>query len=150
MEDCQRIQPLISGYIDGEISDEERSQVESHLKQCRQCSQDLADFNRMKEVTRSMKFPEPTDRQLEFYWRSVYNRMERHLGWILFSIGAVCLLGYGGFLLVKEILLNPEVPLILKIGLAGVVFGLAVLLVSIGRERLKVRKADRYSQEVEK
>ena len=148
--DCEKIQPLISGYVDGELGDEDRSRVESHLQHCRQCSQDLADFNKMKEVTRSMKFPEPTDRQLEFYWRGVYNRMERHLGWILFSIGAICLLGYGGFLLVKEILLNPEVPLILKIGLAGVVSGLVVLLVSIGRERLKVRKADRYSQEVER
>ena len=148
--DCERIQPLICGYLDGELDEEKCSQVKAHLEQCSQCRQDWADFTKMKEVTRSMKFPEPTDRQLEIYWRNIYNRMERSFGWILLSLGVICLLGYGGFVLSREILLNPEVPLIMRLGLVGVIFGVIILLVSIARERLKVRKADRYSQEVER
>jgi len=83
------------------------------------------------------------------YWTSVYNRLERGIGWILFSIGAIILLFFGGYKLVEGIIQDASVPLILKIGILSVLGGLVVLLVSLLREQLFVRKRERY-REIEK
>ena len=32
-----------------------------------------------------------------FYWASVYNRLERRIGWILLSNGAMIILFFGGY-----------------------------------------------------
>ena len=36
------------------------------------------------------------------YWASVYNRLERRIGWILLSIGAMITLFFGGYKMVAE------------------------------------------------
>ena len=97
-----------------------------------------------------MKFKEPTDVELERYWHSVYNRLERGLGWVLFSLGAIIVLCYGGFKLVEEIVRDPGVAVLLKVGIVALVFGTVILFVSLLRERLAVVKVDRYSKEVER
>jgi hypothetical protein len=60
------------------------------------------------------------------------------------------LLGYGGFKLVEETIKNPEVGTLLKVGVLAAVFGTVILFVSLLRERLAVRKVDKYSKEIER
>ena len=48
---CERIEDLLSPYLEGELSPEERSAVESHLKTCESCSKLLA---LMRETTDSL------------------------------------------------------------------------------------------------
>lgn len=85
----------------------------------------------------------------QIYWTSVYNRLERRIGWILLSIGAIILLFFGGYKAVEEIIHDPTTPLLLKVGILTAMAGIVVLLVSLLRERLFVRKRERY-KEVEK
>ena len=96
------------------------------------------------------KLKEPSDIELAQYWSSVYNRLERGIGWILFSVGAIIVLCYGGFKLVEEIIKDPEIVPLFKVGIVALVFGVAILLVSVLRERLRVRKVDKYSKEIER
>ncbi len=44
------------------------------------------------------------------YWASVYNRLERRIGWILFSIGAMIILFFGGYKMVEGIIQDPSIP----------------------------------------
>ena len=81
---------------------------------------------------------------------SELDRIERGIGWVLFSVGSILLLSYGAFKLIEEMVRNPDVALALKIGTLALIFGLVVLLVSVLRERLAVRKVDKYSREVQK
>ena len=95
-------------------------------------------------------FKEPTDAELDRYWSSVYNRLERSLGWILFSLGAIVVLSWTAFLVLEELLGDPEISLLLKIGVVSLVIGLVVLFVSLVRERLTIRKTDKYSREIDR
>jgi predicted anti-sigma-YlaC factor YlaD len=147
---CDEIKPLLMGYLDGELDDATRKRVEEHIAQCAHCAHELEDFDKLQEVMRTMKFKEPTDVELEVYWRNVYNRLERGIGWILFSLGAIIVLCYGGFKLVEEIVRTPSLSIILKVGVVAFVFGLVILLVSVARERLQVCPKDKYSREVER
>jgi len=51
---------------------------------------------------------------------------------------------YGGFKLVEELVKDPTVDIILKAGVVVLIAGLAILFVSVLRERIFFRKKDRY------
>ncbi len=77
---------------------------------------------------------------------TLYARIERGTGWILLSIGAIILLGYGGYQLLSDIINDTGMPFIVKAGILGVFFGAVVLFVSVLRERIIARKTDIYRE----
>ena len=147
---CEELEPLVSGYVDGELPPDQRAQVEAHLAACESCRRELAAVEALKENLAMVKFKEPQDAKLERYWKGIYNRLERGVGWVLLSLGAIIVLCYGGFKLVEGVVTAPGLAAVLKIGVVALVFGVVILFVSLLRERLTVRKVDRYSREVER
>ncbi len=147
---CDEFKPMLTGYLDGELTPERSAELEAHLAACEACRRELAELTGLKEELAMMKFKEPPDVELERYWRSVYNRLERGLGWILLSVGAIIVLCYGAFQLIEEMIKDPRVAVLLKVGVVALVFGAVILFVSLLRERLAVRKVDKYSKEVER
>jgi anti-sigma factor RsiW len=147
---CEDYQELLTGYIDNELSDQQRQRLDGHLRTCQTCTRELEQLTAMKEELAMLKFKEPSDAELQRYWSSIYNRLERGVGWILFSLGAIVALCYGGVKLVEEMISDPEISLVLKIGVIALICGTVVLFVSLLRERLTLRKTDKYSREVER
>lgn len=147
---CEEYQSMITAYVDGELPPQKRERLERHLAACPSCKQELTEVAALKEELAMLKFTEPTDAELRRYWRSIYNRLERGAGWILFSVGAIVLLCYGGFKLVEQLVRDPTVAWVVKGGVLALIFGAVILFVSLLRERLAVRKADKYSREVER
>jgi predicted anti-sigma-YlaC factor YlaD len=137
---------LLMGYLDEELTELEALHVEEHLRGCRDCAADLAEFRRLKEVTHNMRVVVPDDKDWERYWSSVYNRIERRVGWILISIGAILLTSYGVYYLIASLLLQGNIPLIVRIGIVALVVGFCTLLVSVLRERIFISKADKYER----
>ncbi len=97
-----------------------------------------------------MKYKEPPDEVWERYWSKVYNRLERGLGWILTSIGAISLLFYGGFKAIESLIKDPTLAVFLKVAILVLLAGVVILLVSVVRERIFVYKKDKYAKEVKK
>ena len=93
-----------------------------------------------------MKYFDLPDKLWAGYWREVYNRLERGIGWILFSIGAMIVLIFAAWELLERFFLDPGQPFFLKLGIGLLITGLIVLLASIVRERLFSRKHDRYDE----
>src|SRR6476646_7025628 len=44
---CERARELLSPYVDGELSAEERRAVAAHIQGCRTCEAQVADFHRV-------------------------------------------------------------------------------------------------------
>jgi anti-sigma factor RsiW len=147
---CDEIQALIAGYVDGELTPEERARVEEHVGSCSGCAQELADQRALKEELDTMIFSEPSDAELNRYWQSVYNRLERGVAWLLFTIGAAVVACYGAFRLIEKTVLDPNVALIFKLGVCALGLGTVVLFVSLLRERLAVSRSDRYSSGIKR
>jgi predicted anti-sigma-YlaC factor YlaD len=141
---CQDYKNLLMGYLDDELEQEQRKALEEHLESCDQCSSELREFRQLKRITDEVTLVEPEDRIWQQYWDSIYNRMERGIGWILFSVAAILLLIYAGFKVIEQIVSDPAVGFFLKAGLLALIAGLAVLFVSVARERLHFWKKDRY------
>ncbi len=66
--------------------------------------------------------------------------LARGLGWLLLLGGALVL---GGFA-IYSLVIDREAPLYIKLGVGGIYGGLALLLLSVLRQRLTARKTDKY------
>ena len=135
---------LLMGYLDDELSPEEKQQLENHLLECENCRKELEDFEQLKSITDGITLYEPEDKVFDDYWSSIYNRIERSVGWILLSVCGMVMLFYAGFMLIEEIINDPTLGWVFKIALIGFMAALSVLLVSVLRETLNYRKKDRY------
>jgi hypothetical protein len=137
---------LLAGYVDGELSEEQRQAFEAELARNPELQSELKEFRRLKEVTGMARYADLPDEVWETYWQSLYRKLERGVGWILLSVGAVILLGFGLYELFRGLYANPEAPLWLKVGLSALAAGGVFLLVSYARERLFAYNRDRYKE----
>jgi predicted anti-sigma-YlaC factor YlaD len=141
---CHDYKDLMMGYLDNELSAESRRRFEEHVAGCSECAEELKEFKRLKAITDEVTLVEPEDRMWQDYWSGVYNRIERGVGWIVFSVAAILLTVYGGFRAIEAIIRDPKVEMLFKVGLLVLLVGLAILFVSVLRERIYFWKRDRY------
>jgi predicted anti-sigma-YlaC factor YlaD len=143
------IRKLISPYIDGELGEEDRQLVEAHLAECAECAEERLQMNKFEEVMDKMTIKEPPKEAWKLYTESVYNKIERGLGWILVSIGAMIILFFAGYEVLRGIIRDPTIHTLLKVGILAALAGVVILLVSLIRERVFVNRRERY-KEIEK
>lgn len=144
--DHEKIKQIIAASVDGGLNNEARAMVEEHLASCPECRREYKELTRVEEVMGKMAFKNPPHETWDVYWTSVYNRLERGLGWILLSLGAIILLFFGGYKLIEGIIENAAIPLPLKAGVLALLGGAVVLLVSLIREQFFMRKRERYKE----
>jgi hypothetical protein len=141
-----RLKELLTAYADGELDEEGRREVEKRLAESENLRRELESMKKVKSLTSHMQLAQPEEEVWKMYWNQVYNRIERGIGWILLSVGAIILLSFGAFHFVQDFLLDPEPSLIMKIGVSTATLGVIILLVSVLRERLFIRKTERYKE----
>jgi len=141
---CQDYKNLMMGYLDDELNADQQKTLQQHLDSCPACTAELEEFSQLKQITDDAALAEPEEVLWKQYWSGIYNRIERGAGWILFSVAGILLLMYSGFKLVEELVKDPTVDIILKAGVVVLIAGLAILFVSVLRERIYFCKKDRY------
>ena len=141
---CNEYKDLLTAYLDNELSDEQKAGLEKHLQTCQSCKVELDEFRKLISITDEITLMEPEDKLWESYWSGTYNRCERGIGWILFGIASIALMIYCGFKFVEAIVEDPTIGVMLKIGILAMIAGLAILFVSVLREKLFFWKNDRY------
>lgn len=137
---------LLAGYVDGELSDDQKREFEEALRHDPDLRAELEEFMGLKDLTGIIKYADLPDEVWESYWESIYKKLERGTGWIFFSIGAIGLLCYGLFELFYKLYTNSEIPMLVKVLVSAFGVGSATLLVSFARERLFAYKRERYSE----
>lgn len=143
---CDEIRELLAGYQDGELDGAQAAAVREHLAGCETCRAELARLNKVKEVASKVQYKDLPLEVWEGYWQGVYRRIERGLGWIFASLGAVILLCFGLFQLVRDFFLRPEISIFAKLGVGAMIIGGAFLLVSLIRERMFAYHRERYRE----
>ena len=142
--DPRREAPLLSAYVDGELGPDDVARIEAHLEESEATRREVEKLRRLKAVTGAMRLKEPPAEEWEIFWKSLYNRAERSVGWILLCVGLV-VIGAWGLTEVLTALLNTDtLPLYVKGGIFVVAAGGLVLLISAIRERIYKRNRTRY------
>lgn len=144
--DHKAVLDLMPSYLEGELSGDKRAAVEAHLAECPDCRKEYEDMNKFENMMSRVALQSPPEEAWRGFRTSVYNRMERRIGLILLSLGAALLLFFGAVKAVESLLRDPAISPLVKAGILLVLAGLAVLTVSLVRERYYVNKRERYRE----
>lgn len=131
---------LLSGYIDGELTQQQQQRVRLHCEACRDCAEELEQLEELRrEVGKSRLSPLGEDIWRE-HMKEPTVEITRGLGWILFIAG---ILGISG-IAVYEFVIDTSMATHFKVITGLVWLGMGALLVSVLRQRLIERKSDKY------
>jgi anti-sigma factor RsiW len=130
---------LLSGYIDGVLSQADEQRVRLHLEDCPSCSAQIEEMKQLREATMTTAFTVPPDDQWDEHPRGNASRLSFGLGWTFLLIWLV---GVAGFAL--GALWSGPGSLIEKLLVFAGLTGIALLFLSALIDRLKSLGSDRY------
>jgi hypothetical protein len=127
----EHVGELLSGYIDGELTQQQRQRVDHHCDSCTACATELEDLKVLRRQIGGAQLSEYG----EDTWRETMNDATVQATRGLLAIG-----GIG----VYEFITDPSLELYLKLIIGAIYGGFAALFISVLRQRLIERKADKY------
>lgn len=130
---------LLSGYLDGELTQGEAQRVRVHLENDPASRRLFEELAAMRSAALSTELPVPDDDQWDPAPRGPFSRFFRRTGWliVLLWLVGVSAAGLWGWW-------SAEAPWTTKALTAAVVGGPLLLLLSVLLDRLRVMKTDPY------
>jgi anti-sigma factor RsiW len=135
---------LLSGHLDGELTQAAEQRVRIHLEDCEHCRELHREFARIREATMTTEFIKDPDRQWNERPRGAASWIGYHLGWIVAVVWFAVTCGYGLWQVWIDSVGWFERTLVFG-GLAALV----LLFASVAIDRLRSARTDPY-REVDK
>jgi len=142
--DINRIRELMMASLDDEISPDDEKILSDYLEQNPEMKREYEQLKNLKKMTSEHKLKEPNPEFWDHYKQSIYTRIERSIGWILLSIGAIILIFYGVWNALSEMISDPAIAWWVKAAILSLAAGAIILLVSLVREKIFLNKHERY------
>jgi len=131
---------MLSGFVDGELTQQQRQRVTLHCENCAQCRDNLESLRVLRERIAGSGLSEIGEDK----WRESMNEttveITRGVGWLLFIAGLLVAAGIG----LAGFIFSDEIPVGIKLLITAIYGGLGLLLFSVLRQRLIERKTDKY------
>lgn len=138
---CGRSFPeeLISGYLDGALTQTDEQRVRLHLEDCSACRALYDELASLRETTMKTRFVLPADDQWDERPRGAVSRIFRGTGWVLTVAWLVAVAAFAAW----QLATGPANALEKLTVFAGVA-AVAVLFLSVLIDRLRALPGDRY------
>jgi hypothetical protein len=131
---------LISGYLDGELTQQQRQRVDVHLAGCADCTDRLAELSVLRERVAGARLSRVGGDAWREHMNDMTVKVSRGIGWLLFLGGLLLIAGFG----IYQFVIDTSMELLFKLMVSAVYLGLGALFVSVLRQRLVERKTDKY------
>ena len=135
---------LISGHIDGELTQAAEQKVRVHLEDCGHCRAVLDELRVLREATMSTGFQKPDDSQWDERPQTGLSLAARGTGWIIAVVWAVFFAAYALWQFWQG-----SANLVERLLVFGGLSALGLLFTSVLLDRLRTARTDPY-REVEK
>ena len=142
--DEKKVRILMMGALDGELEAELLKEFDGLLESFSEIRDEWERMRHVKSMTNEMAYRAPPDEVWDGYWQGTYRRFERGIGWILFSVGAVAVAGYGLWEWLRALWSDSGLPEWLRIAIFAVALGGTILTVSVLREKWFTYQRDPY------
>ncbi|MEA3587000.1 zf-HC2 domain-containing protein [Pseudidiomarina sp. 1APP75-27a] len=136
---CAVYEPLISGALDGELTQQEQQHLQLHIAECAKCQRLYTELEGMQQQLRAGIAPTHPLHQ------PPVNRAVRCwplLGWLLLLLGVLPLLGYAGY----QLLTDPQLPVWVRLAMGSMILGAVVLFIYVARQRVMAARTDNYKK----
>ena len=147
-----RTKALMMAAIDDELTPEDRGELEIIASQSPAVREEWDRLANVKSITQTMTWKEPAVETWDRYWGNVYNRTERKVAWLLVLGGALVLSGWALWEAVpawfSAIWEDDNMPVAVRIATVAGVLGGLLLLISVVREQLTIKRTDPYDKGV--
>lgn len=152
--DCQETEPLITGYLDRELTQSDRQRVDLILESCEQCATTYREIKKLREDVRNLSFDQLTNTEKNKMTTNATTGLGANLGQLLVIIGMIVVYGVGAFWISWELItdakfaetgdVDDKVPLFIRFGLPALIGGLGILFFTVLFQRLKTARIDKY------
>jgi hypothetical protein len=136
----EHVAELLSGYVDGELTQQQRQRVEVHCADCKECETGLAEIRVLRESLSKASLSDISQDK----WREMMNdttvRTSRGIGWFLLAGGILAAFGVG----MHAFVFDSSIGLVEKLIISAIYGGLLTLFFSVLRQRWMERKSDKY------
>ena len=146
---------LLSGYLDGELTQGDRQRVEIILDDCQDCAQTFEEMKKLRGEIGGIEYEHMTESERIKLSEDSVTKTGENIGQMLVIGGLVLVYGVGAYVLCVDIITDAEfvrtgddgdkVPLFLRIGLPALIIGLGILFTTVLVQRIKTSKTDPYN-----
>ena len=152
---CEDTEALLSGYLDGELTQGDRQRVEVIMEDCQDCAQTFEDMKKLRGEIGGIEYEHMTEAERLKAAKDPVTEASMNIGQMLVIGGLVLVYGVGAYVLCVDIITDAEfvrtgddgdkVPLFLRIGLPALIIGLGILFATVLVQRIKTSKTDPYN-----
>ena len=141
---CEDTEALLSGYLDGELTQGDRQRVEVIMEDCQDCAQTFEDMKKLRGEIGGIEYEHMTEAERLKAAKDPVAEAGASIGQILVIGGFIIFYGSLIYFALKGMLANPDTPLFMKIGLPAILIGMGILFTSVIIDRIKASKTDPY------
>lgn len=140
MKQCDAYEGLLSGYLDGELTQGDRQRVEVHMEACDECRQTYEHMTQLRNQIGGLPVGKLSSGEWDQIMHGVSIRTSRGLGWLLYLTGLVVLVAYAAIAFLRD----NTIDAVIKVCVAAIVIGILLLLISVIQQRRTAAKTDIY------
>lgn len=137
---CQQFSELITGYLDGELTQQDSQRVSLHLQSCETCKSSFEELQAMQKLIKQSKYQNMDESQLEHVVNDLTSKKLELISWVAIVSGFVFVLVLAGY----EFWIDTSLSGFEKFTVGLLIAGGVGLFLSVLRQRLKNRKNDKY------
>ena len=141
LRESEHVGEMLSGFIDGELTQQGQQRVQLHLEDCTNCRADFAELKAVRDRIRTARLNDVDHNRWRETMEDTGVSTSRGIGWLLVIGGIILAIGVA---IVEFVTSASSMPLIAKLIIGGVYGGILLLFVSVLRQRLIERKTDKY------
>ncbi len=140
MNQCNEVKERLSGYLDGELTQQNSQLVKVHLESCDECHQLHQELSDLKNKIKTIETDTGEEADLNKIINDLGAKQSQHWGWLMLIIGYVMLVGYA----IVQFLIDNQLNTFEKTATFLLGIGGLLLFYSVLRQRLIAIKTDKY------
>lgn len=133
---------LLSGYLDGELTQQEAQKVMLLLEKDEEYKQLHNEMVSMRHEIQSLSLQDSELEHLDKLFEEPIAKTSRLFGFALIAVSSVILVGF----VLYSILMNAAISLLVKVLISALCIGSLFLLFSVLRQRMIATKKDKYTR----
>jgi hypothetical protein len=139
---CDSIGEKLSGFLDGELSQQEAQRISVHLSQCKSCSDMYHALEQVKGAVSETTYPNMEQQKMNAILQDLTSRRMFDFFWFALVSGVLIAAVFA----VYHFWFDPNIPFYSKLVMSLIWGGGIGLFLTVLRQRLLISKTDKYNK----